>query len=102
MNQQSSIYREPARPEPPAQAPYGTVTPAAARARQLAERMRASLAAAGFEVDRDFPSLRGDTTVADEPFLTLGRLTPAVTEHLAEALCATPLSAAVSTAPKAA
>lgn len=99
MNQHSSIFRETARPEPTASsattaaaptaaaaAPYGTITPAAVRARQLAERMRASLAAAGFEVERDFPSLRGDITVSDEPFLTLGRLTPAVTEHLVAAL----------------
>lgn len=111
MNQHSSIFRETARLEPTAPpaaaaatatatttaavpvtpaaataAPYGTVTPAAARARQLAERMRASLAAAGFEVERDFPSLRGDITVSNEPFLTLGRLTPAVTEHLVAAL----------------
>lgn len=109
MNQHSSIFRETARPESaasPAAAtgaaagsgavPYGTVTPAAARARELAERMRASLTAAGFEVERDFPSLRGDTTVSGEPFLTLGRLTPAVTEHLVAALTDTPEAVAAA------
>ncbi|MBR7833980.1 hypothetical protein KDL01_11940 [Actinospica durhamensis] len=45
-------------------------------------RLRAVLSAAGFEVDRDFPHLRGDTTVSDEPFLTLGRLRPVVVEDL--------------------
>jgi hypothetical protein len=69
-----------------APAPYGTVTPAAERARQLADRLRESLAAAGFEVERDFPSLRGDITVSNEPFLTLGRLRPDVSEHLVAAL----------------
>ena len=93
MNQQSATVREPGRPERRTPAPYGTVTPAAERAQRLAERMRACLAAAGFEVDRDFPNLRGDTTASDEPFLTLGRLTPDVTEHLAAALFETPNAA---------
>lgn len=62
---------------------YGSVHPAQERARRLAERMRESLAAAGFDVDRDFPALRGDTTVSNEPFLTFGRLSPDVGERLA-------------------
>lgn len=66
----------------PQLAPYGTVTPSARLAYDLAARMRTGLAAAGFEVDRDFPQLRGDTTVSDEPFLTLGRLRPGVVERL--------------------
>jgi hypothetical protein len=93
VNQQSRKVREFARPERRTPAPYGTVTDSTERARRLAERMRASLTAAGFEVERDFPSLRGDTTVCDEPFLTLGRLTPDVTEHLAAALTYTPKAA---------
>ncbi len=63
-------------------APYGTVTASARRAQDLAARLRVALTAAGFDVDRDFPHLRGDTTVSDEPFLTLGRLRPAVVESL--------------------
>jgi len=94
VNQQSGKVREFARPERRTSAPYGTVTDSTERARRLAERMRASLAAAGFEVERDFPSLRGDTTASDEPFLTLGRLTPDVTEHLAAVLTYGPKAAA--------
>lgn len=94
MNQQSGITAESARPERRTPAPYGTVTAAAERARLLAERMRASLTAAGFDVNRDFPSLRGDTTVSDEPFLTLGRLSPSVTELLAAALTDKPRAVA--------
>jgi hypothetical protein len=60
----------------------GTVTPSARLAYDLAARLRAGLSAAGFEVDRDFPNLRGDTTASDEPFLTLGRLRPGVVERL--------------------
>jgi hypothetical protein len=70
----------------PAPGAYGSVHPAQDQARRLAERMRESLAAAGFDVDRDFPSLRGDTTVACEPFLTLGRLSADVGERLLAAL----------------
>jgi hypothetical protein len=66
----------------PRPAPYGTVTASARLAYDLAARTRAGLAAAGFEVDRDFPNLRGDTTASDEPFLTLGRLRPGVVERL--------------------
>jgi hypothetical protein len=66
----------------PHPAPYGKVTPSARLAYDLAARLRAALSAAGFEVDRDFPHLRGDTTVSDEPFLTLGRLRPGVVERL--------------------
>jgi len=58
------------------------ITPAARLAHDLAARLRAGLASAGFEVDRDFPHLRGDTTASDEPFLTLGRLRPNVVERL--------------------
>lgn len=65
-----------------AQPGYGTVTASARLAYDLAARLRAGLTAAGFEVDRDFPHLRGDTTVSDEPFLTLGRLRPVVVERL--------------------
>jgi hypothetical protein len=86
VNQKSGKASETVPPERRVPAPYGTVSPAAERARRLAERMSAALTAAGFEVGRDFPCLRGDTTVSDEPFLTLGRLTPDVSEHLAEAL----------------
>jgi hypothetical protein len=68
---------------------YGCVPPAQERAWGLAERMRESLAAAGFDVDRDFPRLRGDVTVSNEPFLTLGRLSPDVGERLAELLAQT-------------
>lgn len=86
MNQRSEkepVFRYVERRTP---APYGTVTPAAERARQLADSLRESLTAAGFEVERDFPSLRGDVTVSNEPFLTLGRLRPDVSEHLAAVL----------------
>jgi hypothetical protein len=75
--------REIRRPAPGA---YGSVHPAQDQARRLAERMRESLAAVGFDVDRDFPSLHGDTTVALEPFLTLGRLSADVGERLIAAL----------------
>lgn len=68
---------------------YGSVHPAQERARRLAERMRESLAAAGFDVDRDFPALRGDTTASHEPFLTFGRLSPDVGERLAGLLAQT-------------
>jgi hypothetical protein len=77
---------EPACVERRSPAPYGTVSPAAERARKLAERMRTALTEAGFVVERDFPSLHGDITVSDEPFVTLGRLTPAVVELLSAAL----------------
>jgi hypothetical protein len=66
-------------------APYGTVTASARLAYDLAARLRAALAAAGFEVERDFPHLRGDTTMSDEPFLTLGRLRLGVVERLVAA-----------------
>lgn len=72
---------------------YGSVHPAQERARLLAERMRESLAAAGFDVDRDFPALRGDTTVSNEPFVTFGRLSPDVGERLAGLLARTPMPA---------
>jgi hypothetical protein len=75
--------REPRRPTPGA---YGSVSPAQDQARRLAERMRESLAAVGFDVDRDFPTLHGDVTVAHEPFLTLGRLSADVGERLVAAL----------------
>lgn len=65
---------------------YGSVHPAQDQARRLAERMRESLAAVGFDVDRDFPSLHGDTTVTHEPFLALGRLSADVGERLIAAL----------------
>jgi hypothetical protein len=65
---------------------YGSVHPAQERAGRLAERMRESLAAAGFDVDRDFPRLRGDMTVSNEPFLTFGRLSPDVGDRLAAVL----------------
>jgi len=61
---------------------HDTATPSARLARDLAARLRTGLADAGFEVDRDFPHLRGDTTASDEPFLTLGRLRPVVVEQL--------------------
>jgi hypothetical protein len=73
---------EPVRTLVPQPAPYGTVTPSARLAYDLAARLRVGLAAAGFEVDRDFPHLRGDTTISGEPFLTLGRLRPRVVERL--------------------
>jgi hypothetical protein len=66
----------------PQPAAHGTVTASARLAYDLAARLRAGLTAAGFEVERDFPHLRGDTTVSDEPFLTLGRLRPHVVERL--------------------
>lgn len=65
---------------------YGSVHPAQERALRLAECMRESLASAGFDVERDFPRLRGDTTVSNEPFLTFGRLSPDVGERLADLL----------------
>ncbi|HEX4788966.1 MAG TPA: hypothetical protein VH372_10930 [Actinospica sp.] len=86
MNQDPEYFAEPGRIEQRSPAPYGTVSPAAESARILAERMRAALTAAGFVIERDFPSLRGDITLSDEPFVTLGRLTPAVVEVLAAAL----------------
>jgi hypothetical protein len=73
---------EPVRTLTPRPAPYGPATPAARLAHDLAARLRTGLTAAGFEVDRDFPHLRGDTTASDEPFLTLGRLRPGVVERL--------------------
>jgi hypothetical protein len=84
---------EPACVERRSPAPYGTVSPAAERARMLADRMRTALAEAGFVVERDFPSLHGDITVSDEPFVTLGRLTPAVTELLSAALAGCSIAA---------
>lgn len=80
MTQHSNA--EPVRTLAPRPAPFGTVTPSARLAYDLAARLRAGLADAGFEVDRDFPNLRGDTTASDEPFLTLGRLRPYVVERL--------------------
>ncbi len=85
MTQQTKT--EPVRTMVPQPAPYGTITPSARLAHDLAARLRAGLSAAGFEVDRDFPHLRGDTTVSDEPFLTLGRLRPGVVERLLALLC---------------
>ena len=90
LNQQSNGTGSTGRAEPPrlpAPAPYGTVTSAARQASELADRLRATLAAAGFEVDHDFPHLRGDTTASNEPFLTLGRLAPDVIELLLQRLC---------------
>lgn len=80
MTQHSNA--EPVRTLASRTAPYGTVTPSARLAYDLAARLRVGLTAAGFEVDRDFPNLRGDTTASDEPFLTLGRLRPGVAERL--------------------
>lgn len=76
---------------------YGSVHPAQDQARRLAERMRESLAAVGFDVDRDFPSLHGDTTVTHEPFLGLGRLSADVGERLIAALAGAVDGTAAST-----
>ena len=84
--------RQTGRPAPGA---YGSVHPAQDQARRLAERMRESLAAVGFDVDHDFPSLRGDTTVSHEPFVTLGRLSADVGERLIAALAGTAAGRAV-------
>ena len=95
MNQwpeEEARTRETRRPAPGA---YGSVHPAQDQARRLAERMRESLAAVGFDVDRDFPSLHGDTTVTHEPFLTLGRLSADVGERLIAALAGTVVGSAV-------
>ena len=86
VNQQpeeESEFREEARRSPGA---YGFVHPAQERAWRLAERMRDSLAAAGFDVERDFPRMRGDITASNEPFLTFGRVSPDVGERLADLL----------------
>jgi hypothetical protein len=67
---------------------YSTVGAASSVAYRAAARLRAALAAAGFEVDEDFPSLRGDTTTSDEPFVALGRLRPEVALALADLVAA--------------
>lgn len=67
---------------------YSAVGAASSVAYRAAARLRAALTAAGFDVDCDFPSLRGDTTTSDEPFVALGRLRAEVADSLARALLA--------------
>jgi uncharacterized NAD(P)/FAD-binding protein YdhS len=62
---------------------YSSASAAAALAHRAAARLREALTAAGFDVDRDFPALHGDTTTSDEPFVTLGRFSPASAEEVA-------------------
>lgn len=58
---------------------YNTTTHSTLLAYQAAADLRAALVRAGFEPRRDFPTLRGDITASDEPFVTFGRISlPAV------------------------
>jgi hypothetical protein len=52
---------------------YGRSNPAALLAYQTAAQLRLALGRAGFEPDYDFPTLHGDITASDEPFVTFGR-----------------------------
>jgi len=65
---------------------YGSVSTAASLAHRTAAHLREALSAAGFDVDRDFPALHGDTTASDEPFITLGRFRPATADRFAALL----------------
>ncbi len=75
----------------PTETDTNTLVSAAARHAQDAARdLREALTAAGFDVDRDFPRLSGDTTASDEPNITLGRFKPAVAARLAQMARTTP------------
>jgi len=59
-------------------------TPVARRlAEQAAAELREALTAAGFTT-AELRNVRGDTTASAEPFVALGRLTPAAALRLAE------------------
>jgi hypothetical protein len=61
---------------------YGRSNPAALLAYQTAAQLRFALGRAGFEPDDDFPTLHGDITASDEPFVTLGRCSVEVIRRL--------------------
>jgi hypothetical protein len=61
---------------------YGRSNPAALLAYQTAAQLRFALGRAGFEPDYDFPTLHGDITASDEPFVTLGRCSVDVIRRL--------------------
>ena len=61
---------------------YGRSNPAALLAYQTAAQLRFALGRAGFEPDYDFPTLHGDITASDEPFVTLGRCSVEVIRRL--------------------
>ena len=53
---------------------------------RTASHLRDALIAAGFDADRDFPTLRGDVTSSGEPFIAFGRIRPGVAERFAALL----------------
>jgi len=61
---------------------YGRSNPAALLAYQTAAQLRFALGRAGFEPDYDFPTLHGDITASDEPFVTFGRCSVEVIRRL--------------------
>ena len=75
---------------------YGHTSPSALLAYQTAAQLRIALGRAGFEPDYDFPTMHGDTTVSDEPFVTFGRCTVDVVQRLLVILHAAARSAALA------
>jgi hypothetical protein len=63
-----------------------TSIPVPPAAEQAAARLRAALADAGFDLERDFTAVRADVTTSGQGFITIGRLMLATAERLCELL----------------